>query len=347
MKRLLCIVSVFWLLCAAGQGTADRQVTVTFLGDCTIGCTETMQNAQNGFAQTAAREGYGYFFRRVLPLLSADDITVANLEGVLQETPDGKAEKSYAFRGLPEYARILTLGSVEAVSMANNHADDYGDAGRQATREALQAEGIAYFDSETPYIYEKDGVRIAFLGVWQWCGSGDWQRYAASITGLKESGADAVVVYMHTGGEYAAYHLQGQAEAAHCFIRAGADLVVGAHPHVVQGAEVYEDRLILYSLGNFVFGGNAAARMPETIIPRAVLSFSDGGEFLGLTLRLYPARISGGAVINDYQPRLVQGEEAGAVYALFDRDTAPSGAPTLQTQTDAYREYRRIPAAGY
>ena len=165
MKKLAGLVLGCMFLFFAGQSLADRQIVVTFLGDCTIGCTESIRGASYGFAKTAEREGYGYFFRNVQPLLAGDDLTVANFEGVLKDDAKGKVKKEFNFRGLPEYAQILTMGSVEAVSLENNHANDYGADGKLATQEALEAEGIAYFDSETLYVFEKDGVRIAFIGV--------------------------------------------------------------------------------------------------------------------------------------------------------------------------------------
>lgn len=347
MKRLVSLICAFLLLCAAGQGAADRQVVATFLGDCTIGCTEAIRSASQGFVKTADREGYGYFFRNVQPLLAGDDLTVANFEGVFKSDAKGKVKKEFNFRGLPAYAQILTMGSVEAVCLENNHAKDYGAEGKRATQEALEAEGIAYFDSETLHVFEKDGVRIALIGVYQWSGAEYMDRVMASIAGAKDAGANAVVAYIHAGGEYSAHHIQAQTDLAHRLIDAGADLVVGSHPHVIQGAEVYAGRLILYSLGNFVFGGNTRARALETIIPRVVFSFADDGTYLGLSLLLYPANISGDSVINDYQPHIVHGEAAKAVFALFDQDGEQAEGLVIKAQTECCRQYWPIPAAGY
>lgn len=334
-------------LCAAGHGLADRLIVMTFLGDCTIGCVESIRSASHGFFKIAEREGYGYFFRNVQPLLAGDDLTVANFEGVLKDDAKDKVKKEFNFRGLPAYAQILTMGSVEAVSLENNHAGDYGPDGKRSTQEALEAEGIAYFDSETIHVFEKDDVRIALIGVYQWSGEKYMDGIAASVAGAKEAGANAVVAYMHAGGEYSAYHIQAQTDLAHRLIDAGADLVVGSHPHVVQGAEVYKGRLILYSLGNFVFGGNTGVRALETIVPRVAFSFADDGTYLGLSLFLYPAHVSGDAVVNDYQPRIVQGEAAKAVFRRFDRDGAQADGLVIKAQTESCRQYRLIPAAGY
>ena len=344
MKKLTGLVLGCMLLFAAGQSLADRQIVVTFLGDCTIGCTESIRGASYGFAKTAEREGYEYFFRNVQPLLAGDDLTVANFEGVLKDDAKGKVKKEFNFRGLPAYAQILTMGSVEAVSLENNHANDYGADGKLSTQEALEAEGIAYFDSETVYSFEKDGVRIALIGVYRWSGTQYMDRIMAAVAGAKAAGANAVIAYMHAGGEYYNYHIPAQTDLAHTLIDAGADLVVGSHPHVIQGAEVYHSRLILYSLGNFVFGGNTRVRSLETIIPRVALSFADDGTYLGLSLLLYPAHVSGNASENDYQPRIVRGEAAEAVFARFDQDGGQAEGLMIKAQTECCRQYRRIDA---
>ena len=159
----------------------------------------------------------------------------------------------------------------------------------------------------------------------------------AAIADAKDAGANAVIAYMHAGGEYYSYHIPAQTDLAHNLIDAGADLVVGSHPHVIQGAEVYNGRLILYSLGNFVFGGNTTVRSLETIIPRVALSFADDGTYLGLSLLLYPANVSGNASENDYQPRIVQGEAAEAVFARFDRYSEQAEELIVKAQTEYCR----------
>lgn len=343
MKRLAVLFLLCVCVCAASAASAEQQIVISFLGDCTIGCEERVSYLENGFLKAAEREGYAYFFKEVYPLLSHDDLTVANLEGVLKENAYGKAEKTYNFRGLPSYAQILLLGSVEAVSLENNHADDYGYLGRRATKAALAEAGISYFDFENEFVFEKDGIRIAFLSAWQRWMFQYGQQYENRIASLKESGVNAVVVYVHFGEEYNPYHIKRQSETAYRFIDAGADLIIGSHPHVVQGMEVYKNRLILYSLGNFVFGGNVKVRALETIIPQVTFVFSDSGEALHQQLRIYPAHVSGDAYKNDYQPRLVTGEAADAVYELLDQDSMQATAPILTTQTQTYRDYAPIP----
>ncbi|MFH1513265.1 MAG: CapA family protein, partial [Bacillota bacterium] len=272
MKRLAGLLLVWIILCSAGASFADQTVVISFLGDCTIGCQDEVYDWENGFAQMAAREGYAWFFREVQPLLSLDDLTVANFEGVLKENAYGKTEKTYNFRGLPDYAQILAMGSVEAVGLSNNHAEDYGEPGQRATREALLNAGVHYFDSENVYIYEKNNIRIAFLSVWERWMFQFGQQYVETVSGLKAGGVNAVVIYVHFGEDYSPYHMERQTTIAMRFIDAGADLIIGSHPHVLQGIDLYGDRLILYSLGNFVFGGNVKVRAMETMIPQVTFA---------------------------------------------------------------------------
>ncbi len=346
------------LMLTGGGALAEKQVVLTFVGDCTVGCEDRLYPKETSFYQYALREGYDYFLAKVRDFFSEDDLTVANFEGVLKENGFRAANKTYCFRGLPDFARILTLGGIEAVNLANNHTGDFGQTGRVTTMAALSAAGVGYFDSDDTYVFEKDGVKIAFCGFWG-VGFNNRKDIAAHIQRLREEGANAVVCALHFGEEYATFHSKAQIEAARSVIDAGADLVVGHHPHVAQGVEAYHSRTIFYSLGNFLFGGNESVRANGCLVPRVTLTFDDDGNYLGQQVRLYPADISGNATQNDYQPRLVTGDAAEAVFARVDNDNAGerndvktirrtldnTGVQTVAyEQTDAWREYDFLPA---
>jgi poly-gamma-glutamate capsule biosynthesis protein CapA/YwtB (metallophosphatase superfamily) len=347
----LVVLCLLTLSLSIGSAVADRQIVITFLGDCTLGGEDRLLYKPYAFAAAMDGEGYGYYFKNVKDLLSEDDLTVANLEVVLRdEMTGGSKSKTYVFRGEPEYTQILALGSVEAVGLENNHTIDFGQKGLKDTKQALTDAGISYFDMTDTYVYEKYGIRIAFLGL----NGVQWADYSANGGGFVEKiqvlkadeSIDAVVVALHYGEEYSDFHSEGQTKMAYRMIDAGADLVVGTHPHVLEGMEVYHDRLILYSIGNFVFGGNSKVRSMQTIIPRVTFSFSDDKVLLGTQLRIYPAHISGdnSGVDNDnnYQPVLVQGRQAQIVYYSVDRDSRKKPAPVLDTETDQYRDYQWI-----
>ena len=141
-------------------------VRMTFLGDCTLGGEEKTRNAAGGFIRTIERNGFEYPFRNLSVLTAADDLTVANLEGVLSDRKLSKVKKTYNFIGPAAYTGILKAGSVECVTLANNHSHDYDTAGYQDTKAALEAEGVAYFGTDVPAVWRnEDGLMIGFLGV--------------------------------------------------------------------------------------------------------------------------------------------------------------------------------------
>ncbi|MEG0640606.1 MAG: CapA family protein [Clostridia bacterium] len=328
-----------------GVAKADTTLTFTFVGDCTIGSEDRLIHNKKGFYQVAQEQGYAYFFEKVADFFSEDDLTIANFEGVLQNSPFGFANKTYCFRGKPEFAEIMKLGNVELVNLSNNHTNDYALKGRKNTVAALDAAGVASFDNVKPYIYEKDGIRVAFFGVMRPQYQSGKAVLRKQIADLKADGVNAVIFTPHIGQEYDNLHNDWQTDIAHQLIDMGADLYVGHHPHVVQGMEVYKNRHILYSLGNFVFGGNTAIRgnALRCLVARVEMTFADDGTYLGQKLRLYAAHTSGDEKENNFQPYLVTGEEAQAVFELMDADSASSNKPIQEAQ--GYRDYAYLEAA--
>lgn len=311
------------LMLLTSTALADVTLTLSFTGDVTLGSEEKKRDQETSFVSAAQREGYAYFFAEVKDFFAEDDLTIVNLEGVLSDSAKGEnTKKTYRFRGAPEYTDILKLGNIEVASIANNHTMDFGKRGYADTEAALQAAGLGYFGNQTVYTYEKDGVKLAFfaLNSTAFYGNRKWAR--TEIPRLKnEEGVDAVIFVVHAGSEYSKKHTDLQEDYAHTAIDMGADLVVMHHPHVVQGVEIYKNRTILYSIGNFCFGGNKDVRALETMVLRARLTFSDEGDYLGQQLSLYPAHISGNAEQNDFQPRFVSGDAAQEVFRLVQIDT--------------------------
>ena len=321
MRRLICTLLCAMLLCSTA--VAEKTVQMTFTGDVTLGSEESKKDQSTSFVSVAAEQGYEYFFAKVKNLFEQDDLTVVNLEGPLTDksTQENK-KKYYRFRGPTEFVNILLNGSVEACNLANNHTYDFGTQGYESTQATLDAAGIGYFGQKTTYVYEKDGIKIAFFGLnsTQFNGNRKWAK--AEIARMKEEdGVNAVVFVFHGGQEYGKKHNQNQETYAHFAIDAGADLVIMHHPHVVQGIEIYNDRTICYSLGNFCFGGNKDVRALETMVAGVTMTFSDEGEYLGQQLKLYPANISGTNPSNNFQPVFVTGEAAQDVLKLVQKDT--------------------------
>ena len=299
-------------------------VRITFLGDCTLGGEEKTRNAWRGFVKTVERNGYDWPFRNLTALTASDDLTVANLEGVLSDRDLPKVRKEYNFMGSAAYTEILKAGSVECVTLANNHSHDYDTAGYEDTKRALDAAGVACFGTDRMAVWRnEDGLTIGFLGV---SGSLSGSRgidYAKRAEVLHSMGCAAVITVMHAGTEYQ-YEPDGyQKQIVSRALACGTDLIIGHHPHVAQGYEIRDGIPVVYSLGNCVFGGNTNPRDHDALAVRAELSFEDG-ELTGITLRFYPISVSGEADWNDYSPVLLTGADAERVLRKMEDSTGVS-----------------------
>lgn len=321
LRRLLCALCTLLLL--TSSALADQTLVLTFAGDVTLGSEENIRDHEGSFDSFAQREGHDYFFALVQDLFARDDLTIVNLEGVLADSTRGRRSgKNVCFRGPTSMTAILTSGSIDAVNLANNHTYDYGKTGYASTQTALDEAGIAHFGQRSVYIYDCDGMKVAFFGL----AAADFYDHdgwlSTEIPRLKaEEGVDAVIFTFHAGYEYRKRHSPRQEEYAQAALDAGADLVIMHHPHVVQGVEIDGDSAVFYSLGNFCFGGNKTVRSIGALVVQATLHFSDAGEYLGQQLRLYPAHISGTEPVTNYQPRLVNGKDALAVMKAVQHDT--------------------------
>ena len=331
MKRMLWTFALILLvLCLmAGRGgmndaRAETTVRLTFAGDVTLGSEEAVRTKGYSLDSFARVYGYDYFFAKVRDLFAQDDLTVVNLEGVLSDSSeDENTDKTYRFRGPAEFAQILTAGSIEMVNLANNHSHDYGERGLTDTRQALDREGVAHFGDREVCVFEKDGVKIAFFGLsYSQMRRSDREWAEKEIRRLeRDEGINAVVFTFHAGREYSEARTAKQQEYARWAVEAGADLVVMHHPHVVQGLSVYDERTVLYSLGNFCFGGNKNVRAAESLIAVAELTFADEGAYRSQQIMLYPAHISGTQPRSNYQQHLVTGKDAARVMRRVQADT--------------------------
>ena len=272
---------------------------LTFAGDCTLGSNPVNYYADFGFIKTVG-EDYGYPFRNVIGYFEADDFTMVNLEGALCDEGN-PVPKRFNFRGPTAYTAILTGSSVEAVTIANNHAMDYGERGYASTREALDSAGIPYVERDGSRLVTTDnGLTIGLYGMVYY--KLDVEKMVEGIQSLKEQGAEIVIVAPHWGIEYTYRPTQEQQQVAHAAIDAGADIVFGTHPHVLQPIEVYGDGVIYYSLGNFSFGGNGAPDDYDTaLLQQEIIRQPDGTIALGQLTRI-PACISSIPERNNFQP---------------------------------------------
>lgn len=248
----------------AETGTGET-VKISFVGDVLLGSTVNNLLEQHG---------YDYPYQDVKSLLQAPDLTVANLETPI--TTRGTAEdKTFAYRSSPDVLPAFKEAGFDLVSLANNHTMDYGVVGLLDTLDYLDEEGIhrvgAGRDVEEayrPYVWESSGITVAFLSFTRVVSKGSWKAGHGFPEGLAETydhtlaveavtkakeQADLVVVLAHWGEERHDDPNDIQIDLARRYIDAGADLIVGSHPHVLQGFEQYKGKWIAYSLGNFIF----------------------------------------------------------------------------------------------
>lgn len=323
-KAIYCMLCLMLLSTACLAEEENIRIRLTFAGDVTLGSEEYLWDKPFSLVGYAKEHGYDYFLNQVEPLFEMDDLTIVNLEGVLSDSAeDENKEKTYRFRGPTDFAQILTAGSVEMVGLANNHTLDYGERGYVDTCAALDDAGILRFGGGRVAVVEIKGMKLAFIGLsyTQDCeAERTWLKN--EIAQLKgETGVSAVIFTYHGGTEYSEVRSEKQEAIARLAVDAGADLVVMHHPHVVQGMDVRRNRTILYSLGNFCFGGNKNVRAMQSLVAVADLTFSPEGKYLGQQIDLYPAHISGTEQRSNYQPLLVSGADAKRVMRLVQQDT--------------------------
>ncbi len=301
------------------QDTAEEDVpepeivtiTVSAAGDVTMG-NYVGQIYAYSFRETyEQQQSDEYFLENVFDIFARDDMTLVNLEGVLTDSDAASSGRTYNIKGDPKYARILTSGSVEAVSMANNHRLDFGAKGTNDTVAALEEEGIVYAYDKNIGIYETKGIRIGYVSVNALSKSREMENMMQDgIVRLREENVDIILACCHWGVEKDNYPTDYQQRFGKLCIDWGADLVIGHHPHVVQGIEEYKGRYIAYSVGNFCFGANRNPAEKDTMILQQTFTFVDGEKQEDAVLQVIPCSISSMRDRNDYRPTPAKGEEA-------------------------------------
>ena len=300
---------------------ADTELVLTFGGDTVLGTREAWWQDEDALPAFIQENGAAWPFRQLQSLFGSDDLTVVNLECTLQATSVNEDKtKEYRFRGLPEWASALPESGVEAVNIANNHIIDYGDDGMVSTISALRAADVLYSGYGRLCLWEKDGITIGFAGCRETVWKEDPGVIAREVESLREQGADVVIYSCHWGREYSALHNETQEEMALCAAQAGADIVIGTHPHVVQGVEELDGTLVLYSLGNMMFGGTKDMTTFDGTLARVRLRFRDG-EYQGAALTLIPIETSSSQPENDCSPRIAQGEAKTRILAKLQADS--------------------------
>ncbi len=285
------------------------KITISAAGDCTLGMDEEFNYDTSFNAMFESVGDPGWFFENVRSIFEGDDLTIVNLEGPLTESEDIQ-EKTFAFKGSPSYTQVLTAGSVEAANLANNHSRDYGESGYEDTIENVENAGIQTFGYERTALMEIKGVKVGLAGIYVLADGMEREtQLKEEVNALKEQGAQLIVVSFHWGSEKENYPDDIQKSLAHTAIDEGADLVLGHHPHVLQGIETYKGKKIVYSLGNFCFGGNSNPSDKDTMIYQQTFTVTGDEVAEDEDFVIIPCSISSESDYNNYQPTPVQGDE--------------------------------------
>lgn len=282
------------------------KIELNFAGDCTIGY-DTNFGYTNSFNEVLEKNDYGYFFSNMEELFANDDLTIVNLEGTFTDN-EVKVPKKFNFKGPKDYVNVLTSGDIEVVNIANNHTRDYGQKGYDDTINTLNEVGIGYFGYDKYYIYNKDDIKIGFAGIYSIESMNCTANIDKAIAYFKENNVNTIILSFHWGIERSYKQSALQQKVAHYAIDNGADLIIGHHPHVLQGIEVYNDKYIVYSLGNFSFGGNKNPPDKDTMVFNITYEYEDN-KVKDTEVVIYPASVSSAKNKNDYRPTLLKGNE--------------------------------------
>ncbi|QJC51572.1 CapA family protein [Paenibacillus albicereus] len=267
-------------------------------------------------------KGLDYPFTGAADRLSKPDLTAGNLETPITARGNPATDKQFVFKGKPAYVKPLRDAGFDVVTLANNHTLDQGVQGLLDTIGHLDDAGLPHVgggrddkEAYAPVILESGGVKVAYLGVSRVLPVVEWKAgptragvaeaydpaRAQEAIRIARKKADLVVVMVHWGRERADQPVDHQRSLARGFIDAGADLIIGSHPHVLQGFELYKGKWIAYSLGNFIFTSNANSNTSESGVLDAVCS-KDGR----CGLRFHPMKIV------QARPAPVAGEQLAA-----------------------------------
>lgn len=284
-------------------------VKITAVGDCTFG-GNIPTGGEARFASYYDQYGADYFFQNVRDLFEDDDLTIVNLEGPLTNSRDMRENRKFNFRGETEYVNILTGSSVEIANVANNHALDFGQKGLYETAEVLENAGVGCSGFGREYYTEVNGVRVGSLGFTEW----DYtQKQIESAVREARQNCDLLIVSIHWGTERQYTATQTQKTLGRAIIDAGADVVIGNHTHVYGGIELYKDKYIVYSLGNFCFGGNSNPADKNCLIFQQTFTVDSDGMVSDGGISLIPARVSTSDHKNDYQPYVLGAKKGQAL----------------------------------
>jgi poly-gamma-glutamate synthesis protein (capsule biosynthesis protein) len=324
MKSIIThIIITIFILCQPVQLHAE-EIIISAVGDIMLG---------GRWVPLLKENGYDYPFLGISETLASSDINLANLESPIAATGCEYVGKKYRFRAEPSVAHAIRIAGFNVVTLANNHSMDFGSEALKETLRHLGDNDIASIgagesltEARNILFYVVKGKKIAFLGysltqpIEFFAGTnrpGTAPGYETFVTAdivNARSQADYVIVSFHWGKEATGTVQANQRLAAHKAIDAGADVIIGHHPHVLQGIEYYKSGIIFYSLGNFTFASKSTYSDVSAVIRLKLADDRREAEILPLDI-LY-RRVG-------FQPRLLTGKRADAVIEKLNKLSEP------------------------
>lgn len=299
------------------------KITISAAGDCTLGSDYKSPSSVNFYAKYNEKKDPSYFFKNVKDIFKKDDLTLVNFEGTLTKR-NTRADKTFAFKGNPSYLKILQKGNVDAVSFANNHCHDYGEGSYRDTIDVFKKNKMPYASYGKVSVYKTKGKKIGMIAVNGLDGVSSSERFISSgIKKLKKKKADLIIVSMHAGIEKTRVINDVQKTIAHYAVKKGANLVLGHHPHTLQGIEKYKGAYIVYSLANFCFGGNTNPADKDTMIFQQTFTFKNKKLKKTKDVKIIPCKVSSSSSVNNYQPTPAKGAAKKRIIARMNSYCKP------------------------
>lgn len=278
--------------------------TISAIGDLTLASCPKYYTDASAYSFTSKMNGdYSYPFKNTVQFFENDELTIANLEcNFLENTSMNPSIYALFYFPAPmDRVKVLTAGSVDFVTTANNHMNDYNEAGLKSTYAALESEGIPYgTDGQAQIITTENGLKVGFYTAYNGYHP-DKDDAVAKIQQMKADGAEYIICMFHWPQEELTYIVTDeQKDVAHACVDAGANLIYGSHPHVLEPMEEYNGAIILYSMGNFSFGGNTAPKDKDTCIAQIIVKRDLDGTISNDGYVLIPTCVSSRPVLEGY-----------------------------------------------
>ena len=283
--------------------------TISVIGDCTLYSHQNLAPTSPYSYTGRMGEDFAYSFSNTAEYFENDDFTISNLECNFSDKWL-YSESMFHFLAPTAYAQILLEGGVDFVTTANNHIYDFGQAGAESTFETLESYGIPYGKEGEAKLFTTDsGLKIGIYCDYNYYNP-KLEKCLEGIESLKEQGAEYIIMAFHWGDELTYKPAQEQIDLAHSCIDAGADLIYGSHTHTLQPIEEYNGGLILYSMGNWSFGGHTTPTDSDTAIVQLKIKRDLDGSISRDGVNIIPCCLSSlldeaeakSQSYNDYRP---------------------------------------------